>query len=124
MLTMLKMEQALRYNEGKVKWGLVHFKSLEPMIRVLMFGAIKYSPDNWKKGLDQREILESTQRHLASLLDGEKNDEESGLSHMGHIMCNAMFYNYFEDVSTRGPARELQVDKSVWAEKQKHNPGR
>lgn len=87
-------EKSLRYNEGKLKWSLVHFKSIEPMVRVLMFGAAKYSPNNWKKGLDRDEILESMQRHLAALIDGEENDKESKLHHIGHIMCNCMFYSF------------------------------
>lgn len=29
-----------------------------------------------------------------ALMDGELDDKESGLPHMGHIQCNAMFYNY------------------------------
>ena len=92
---MTEESKALRYNEGKVEWSLVHYKSLEPMVRVLEFGAKKYAPDNWKKGLDKKKILESMQRHLAALMDGEDVDSESGISHMGHIQCNAMFYNYF-----------------------------
>ena len=35
-------EQALRYNEGKPQWSLVDFKSLEPLVEVLGFGAKKY----------------------------------------------------------------------------------
>lgn len=91
----MEESKGLRYNEGKVEWSLVHFKSLEPMVRVLEFGAKKYAPENWKKGLDKKKILESMQRHLAALMDGEDVDSESGISHMGHIQCNAMFYNYF-----------------------------
>jgi Domain of unknown function (DUF5664) len=86
-----------RFNSGKLKWSLVHWKSIEPMVRVLEFGALKYAPDNWKKGLDKKEILESMMRHLTSLMDGEDVDVESGISHMGHIQCNAMFYNYFNN---------------------------
>ena len=59
-----------------------------------MFGAKKYTPGNWKKGLDLTETLESTQRHLAAVMDGELIDPESGELHMGHIQCNAMFWNY------------------------------
>jgi len=87
-------EKSDRFNEGKLKWSLVHYKSLEPMIKVLEMGAKKYSPDNWKKGLDLKEVQESMQRHLASLMDGETHDKESGELHMGHIMCNAMFWVY------------------------------
>ena len=91
------MEKGTRYNEGKLKCGLVHYESLEPMIKVLEFGANKYGIGNWQKGLDKREILESLQRHLAALMDGEEFDSETGISHMGHIQCNAMFYNYMDN---------------------------
>jgi len=94
----LQKEKALRYNQGKPKWSLVHFKSLEPMVKVLMYGADKYAPDNWKKGLNEKEILDSMQRHLAALIDGQVIDEESKLHHIGHIMCNCMFYSYFNVV--------------------------
>ena len=87
-------EKSLRYNSGKPQWSLVDFKSLEPMVRVLEFGCKKYDRDNWKKGLDKTEILESLSRHLFELMSGEENDPESGLGHIGHIMCNAMFWQY------------------------------
>lgn len=90
-------EKALRYNDGKPKWSLVNFKSLEPMVKVLEFGALKYAPNNWKKEMPLDEILNSMQRHLAALIDGEEFDKESGISHMGHIQCNAMFYNYHKN---------------------------
>ena len=85
----------LRFNKGKLRWSLMDYKSMEPLIRVLMMGAEKYDDHNWKKGLDKTEILECLQRHLAALMDGEINDQESGLPHIGHIMANAMFYSYF-----------------------------
>ena len=90
-------DRALRYNEGKLQWGLVHYKSLEPMVRALEFGAKKYAPNNWMKPMNTREILESMQRHLSALMDGELIDKESGISHMGHIQCNALFFNYHID---------------------------
>lgn len=90
-------DKALRYNKNKPKWSLVHFKSLEPMIKVLEMGAEKYSPDNWKKGFEGKEVHESMMRHVSKLFDGEWLDEESGLSHIGHIMCNAMFIQYHHD---------------------------
>lgn len=88
-------KQATRHNKGKLEWSLLHYKSLEPLIKVLMFGANKYSRDNWKLGQDPKKVLESLQRHVAALMDGETNDSESGLPHIGHVMANAMFYSYF-----------------------------
>jgi len=83
-----------RKNEGKLKWSLVPMKALEPLVRVLMFGAKKYDDHNWKKGLKYTETLESMQRHMNSFADGVDKDEESGIEHVGHIMCNAMFLSY------------------------------
>jgi hypothetical protein len=90
-------KKALRYNDLKPKWSLVHFKSLLPMVSVLEYGCEKYARDDWKRGLDKKEILESMMRHLIDLMDADKYDSESGLHHIGHIMCNAMFYSYFEN---------------------------
>ena len=89
-----KLESALRYNTGKPKWSLVHMHSLVPMIRVLEYGALKYEPFNWQKPMKRDELLDSMQRHLAALIDGNELDDESGLTHIGHIMANALFYSY------------------------------
>lgn len=87
-------ELGIRENEGKVKWSLVSWKALEPMVKVLMYGRDKYSPFNWTKGLKYTEVSESLQRHLNSFMQGEDNDKESKLLHVGHILCNAMFLSY------------------------------
>ena len=87
---------AERHNIGKLRWDLVDWSSVEEMLKVLEFGAIKYSADNWKKGLNKKEILESTQRHLISLFQDETKDPESQLHHAGHIMCNMLFYLYHD----------------------------
>jgi len=88
-------EQAERFNGGKPRWSLVDFEALEPMVKVLELGCKKYSRDNWKKGLPVTEIMESMMRHTFAFNSGEDNDPESGLPHIGHIMCNAMFISHF-----------------------------
>jgi len=85
-----------RFNEGKPRWSLVDFKSLEGMVRVLEFGADKYGDFNWQKGLKTTEICESLMRHLFAYLRGEDLDSESGLRHIDHIMCNSMFLSYMD----------------------------
>jgi hypothetical protein len=96
---MYNVEKSLRYNEGKPRWSLVHFKSLEPLVKVLEYGAKKYEAENWKKPPEEgcKQHLESLSRHLFSLMDGEVNDDESGLPHIGHIMANCMMYSYHTD---------------------------
>lgn len=85
---------ANRFNIGKLRWDLIDWESVEEMLKVLESGAIKYDQNNWKKGLHREETLESTQRHLIELFKKRELDSESTLHHMGHIMCNAMFYLY------------------------------
>ena len=89
--------KAERFNDDKLKWSLVHFPSFEGMVKVLEFGAKKYSPHNWKKGLKKEEVIESLLRHTFAILNGELNDPESGLPHSGHIQCNTMFLTYIEE---------------------------
>lgn len=87
-------EKGLRFNSNKLRWSLVDFDALEPMVKVLEFGAQKYADHNWKKGLKTTEVCESLIRHLTAYLRGEDNDQESKLPHVGHILCNAMFLSY------------------------------
>lgn len=88
-----------RFNQGKLQWHLVPFEALEPMVKVLDYGAKKYALNQWKNGLSLQETLDSLLRHTFALLSGEVNDSESGLPHIGHVFCNALFYSYFTEVN-------------------------
>ena len=90
----LNENKGLRFNNNKPKWSLVPQSALIPMVQVLEFGATKYAPYNWMKGLSVTEICESMKRHLDSFMEGENNDKESLLSHIGHIQCNALFLSW------------------------------
>lgn len=107
----------MRANEGKLKWSLVSMRALEPMVRVLMFGAKKYDDHNWKKGLKFTEVLESMQRHMNAFSDGEDDDRESKLSHVGHILCNAMFLSYMflfrHDMDDRYIDQDIKEDDEL-----------
>lgn len=94
-----------RFNQGKLQWHLVDFRALVPMVQVLMFGKNKYAEDQWKNGLSKKEILDSLHRHTFAMLSGELVDPESGELHIGHALCNLLFYSYFTTVNTE-KARE------------------
>lgn len=83
--------EGLRYDTGKPKWHLVPMHLLEGMVKVLEFGAQKYDDHNWRKGMAYSKITNSLQRHLNAWNSGENIDPESGLHHVDHILCNAMF---------------------------------
>lgn len=91
--------KALRFNEGKPKWSMVHFPSLEALPHVLEYGAQKYEVDNWKKPMDLSEILNSMMRHQIDLMEGKLIDEESGLPIIGHLVANCMFFSYHSNMN-------------------------
>jgi hypothetical protein len=107
----MKKQRAERFNNGKHKWSLVDFKSLEDMVEVLEVGAKKYSPDNWKKGMPYTEIFESLMRHLVDFMNGKDLDKESGLPHTGHILCNAMFLSYMQKFAPKFDGRRIDKNK-------------
>jgi len=82
----------IKYRENKLEWSLLDYEAMEEVIKVLMYGAIKYSPDNYKAGLNRFDLLDAIQRHLAEVMKDNELDEETGASHMAHIVCNCLFY--------------------------------
>lgn len=85
----------LRYNTGKLPLHLISPHALNGLAAVLEFGKKKYAARNWEKGLNYEETLGSALRHLLALLAGERIDPESGLPHIDHLQCNAMFLSHF-----------------------------
>lgn len=90
------MKKSLRYNEGKPKLSFVLSAkpALEGAARVLEKGADKYERDNWKEHTELDVPIDSLLRHLAAFCDGEALDAETGLPHVDHILCNALFLSY------------------------------
>jgi len=86
-----------KFDDGKLDWTLLPWDSLEEVVRVLEFGAKKYSVDNWKKVPDGRaRYVRAAFRHLIASARGEEKDPESGLSHFAHGVCCLLFALHFE----------------------------
>lgn len=82
----------VKFDKEKLNWWLLPFKALEPVVRVLMFGARKYAPDNWKNVEPYRErYFSACQRHLIAYQSGEINDPETGENHLAHAICCLLF---------------------------------
>ena len=58
---------------------------------VLGYGARKYAPGNWCKGMPWSVPLGCAVRHLLAEIEGETFDGETGLPHRAHAICNVMF---------------------------------
>ena len=59
--------------------------------KVLEFGAKKYARGNWKLCKDTTRYRKALLRHFLALQNGELLDPETGLPHVYHIACNALF---------------------------------
>lgn len=91
-----KPTEFIKADNGKLRWSLLPFRELEDVVKVLEMGARKYKADNWKKCDDTKRYEDALMRHLVAYMKGDKTDNESGLNHMSHIICNALFLSYFD----------------------------
>ena len=86
----------IKKDSGKLKWSLLPFEELKDVVKVLMHGAEKYSVNNWKKCDDTNRYKDALMRHVIAYVSGEKTDEEFGLSHLAHAICNCLFLMWFD----------------------------
>jgi len=83
-------ETAMRYNEGKTRYGLIPSHWLRALAEVLTRGANKYGPNNWMKGMDPDFMIDSMERHIQAFRSGQRYDEESGNHHLAHAAWNCL----------------------------------
>lgn len=87
----------IKHDISKTDWSLVPMECVEDIVKVLEFGAKKYSANNWRTGEGFRytRVLNSLIRHIFAWGRGEDLDPESGLSHLAHAGCNIIFLLYY-----------------------------
>lgn len=77
---------------GKVRLDLLPWKALYEVGKVLTFGATKYGANTWHTIPRPTErYVAAMQRHFVSWRLGESLDRESGLPHISHVACCALF---------------------------------
>lgn len=104
----------LKKDQGKVRWTLLLHgcrKALTQVLAVLTMGANKYSDGGWKKitcETDRLRYVDAMYRHLDAIAEhgAQSIDPESGLLHIGHVACNAMFLTHFAVEEAERQARE------------------
>ena len=83
--------EGMKFDAGKVRMDLLDTHAIEQLSAVLTFGAKKYAAHNWRQGISKSRLLAAMLRHTFSYLGGQDKDPETGLSHIAHAMCCAMF---------------------------------
>jgi len=96
-------EHTLRYNQNKTMYDLIPWQWESVLAEIFTFGAKKYAPHNWKKSLNTtdhskvvQDRLSSARRHIAAWQQGETNDPESGLAHLGHAAWNLLMILWYD----------------------------
>jgi hypothetical protein len=96
-MTTKQLKEATKFDDGKRDWSLLPLDSVEEIVKVLEFGAFKYSAHNWSSngGFKYTRVINATLRHIFAFMRGQDNDTETGLSHLAHAGCNILFMLYF-----------------------------
>jgi hypothetical protein len=93
------LHKGIKFDIGKDQWNLLPLDVLREVVRVLMHGAKKYSPDNWKsvaKGANGKQrYFDAAMRHIVAYQNGEQLDE-SGHTHLAHAICCLIFLLWAE----------------------------
>ena len=84
-----------KMDEGKLEWSLLPWEEIEELVRVLEFGAKKYSPNSWQGVPDgERRYTNAMLRHVVDFVRGIEYDQETQLPHLAHACVNALFLLY------------------------------
>ena len=85
-----------KLDAGKNRWDLLPLEVVEGVVKVMTFGASKYTPNGWKEVPEaEARYFSAMMRHYRAIQRGEYLDPDSGLPHWMHFVTNAVFLGYF-----------------------------
>ena len=93
---MSKLTEGTKFDDGKLPLDLWSPDAIEETAKVLAFGANKYEPYNWAKGIKYSRVFSALLRHLWAFWRRERYDRETGIHHLAHAMCCLMFLLHYE----------------------------
>jgi hypothetical protein len=118
------MSEGKKFDNGKPMLALLPVRAVEDVGRVLTFGASKYDPWNWSKGMAWSRLISASLRHLFAFMRGEDRDPETGISHLAHAACCLLFlleYTYsrreFDDRNKLEETSPVSLTLSVNSDK-------
>jgi hypothetical protein len=80
-----------KFDKAKSRLDLLPEDAIEMVGYVLRHGALKYAPNNWRKCKDPARYVAPIIRHVLKHQKGLFHDKESGLLHLAHATCSALF---------------------------------
>lgn len=85
-----------KHDDGKLPYHLIPPEYLQAVAEILDFGAKKYAPRNWEKGMDWSRLYRAACGHLFDWFRKKGPDPETGKSHLWHAACCVMFLVVYE----------------------------
>lgn len=83
-------------DSAKARIALVPSALVLAAARALGYGAEKYAPNNWRRGMAWSEVYSALQRHLLAWNDREETDSASGLGHLDHAAACLGFLTEYD----------------------------
>ena len=87
----------VKYDIGKLQWGLLPIRELEEVVEVLTKGANKYAKDNWKNVRPVDKYVDASFRHIVAWLKGERDDPDFGTHHLANAISCLLFLMWFDN---------------------------
>lgn len=87
----VELSKGTKLDSGKPDLSLLSPIWILGVGRIMSFGAKKYAPNNWRKGIELTRLLAAALRHIFAFLGGENKDPETGELHLYHASCCLMF---------------------------------
>lgn len=87
---------ATKYDTDKPKLELIPPEAVEALGVILTFGAQKYAPRNWEKGMGWGRVFGAALRHLFAWWRRDAGDPDTGRSHLWHALCCVTFLVAYE----------------------------
>jgi rubredoxin len=109
----IERNQEHKADGGKLMMELIPTTALVSLGNVLTYGAKKYSPNSWQR-VERERYVGALLRHFVAYMNNPTGrDEESGLMHIEHVLCNAAFLNDMAQKSTK-PAEWYEGKYQEW----------
>lgn len=94
--------KGIKYDSGKLRYGLIPPEAMLALAKVLTYGSKKYTDNSWQNLPDfEQRYTDALMRHLEAHRSGQVidsvEDGGSGLPHMWHVLCNAAFLVWGQD---------------------------
>jgi len=104
-----------RKDDGdKARMDLIPPEVMTALGTVLSYGAVKYAPRNWEKGMNWGRPFAALMRHMWAWWRGEACDPETGYSHLWHALCCVAFLTAYEARNVGSddrPRNEMETSK-------------